>query len=82
MQKRKLRIVTKTPLPAIGVCERCNAQFKSDMLYPEAHIQEQFDAHNCKVMDSSQNALRIVREVPKTNNLLSIVAEILLRDTT
>jgi tRNA(Ile2) C34 agmatinyltransferase TiaS len=55
MQKRKLRIVKQTP-PAIGVCERCNAQFKGD------GIQAQFDAHKCKPMDSSQNALRIVRE--------------------
>jgi tRNA(Ile2) C34 agmatinyltransferase TiaS len=55
MQKRKLRIVKQTT-PAIGVCERCNAQFKGD------GIQAQFDAHKCKLMDSSQNALRIVRE--------------------
>jgi len=27
MQKRKLRIVKKAPLPAIGICECCNAQF-------------------------------------------------------
>jgi hypothetical protein len=55
MQKRKLRIVKRSP-PAIGVCERCNAQFK------DADIQAQFDAHKCTLIDSSQNALRIVRE--------------------
>ena len=55
MPKRKLRIVKQTP-PAIGVCERCNAQFK------DADIQAKFDAHKCKLVDSSQNALRIVRE--------------------
>jgi hypothetical protein len=55
MQKRKLRIVKQTPL-AIGICERCNAQFKGD------EIQAQFDTHKCKPIDSSQNALRIVRE--------------------
>jgi len=48
--------MTKRSPQAIGVCERCNAQFK------DADIQAQFDAHKCKPMDSSQNALRIVRE--------------------
>jgi hypothetical protein len=52
MPKRELRIVKQTP-PAIGVCERCNAQFKDE------GIQAQFDAHKCKPIDSSQNALRI-----------------------
>jgi hypothetical protein len=55
MQKRKLRIVKQSP-PAIGVCERCNSQFKGE------DIQAQFDAHKCKPVDSSQNSLRIVRE--------------------
>jgi hypothetical protein len=58
MHKRKLRIVKQSP-PAIGVCERGNAQFKSPSL---VDIQAQFNAHKCKLMDSSQNALRIVRE--------------------
>jgi hypothetical protein len=42
--------------PAIGICERCDAQFKG------AGIQAEFDVHKCKPVDSSQNALRIVRE--------------------
>jgi len=58
MPKRKLRIVKQT-LPAIGVCEYCNSQFKGE------DIQTQFDAHKCKPVDSSQNALRIVREATK-----------------
>ena len=64
MQKRKLRIV-KPPLPAIGVCERCNSQFKSSQTSQgdaEKEIQAAFDAHKCKPVDSSQNAIRIVRE--------------------
>ena len=64
MQKRILRIV-KPPLPAIGVCERCNSQFKSSnpsQNEAEKEIKAAFDAHKCKLMDSSQNALRIVRE--------------------
>jgi len=63
MQKRKLRIVKKSPPPVIGVCERCNAQFKSSLSFGSADdIQTQFEAHKCKPVDSSQNALRIVRE--------------------
>jgi hypothetical protein len=61
MQKRKLRIVKQGP-PAIGICERCNAQFKSSLSDMELDIAQQFDAHKCKPIDSSQNALRIVRE--------------------
>jgi hypothetical protein len=55
MPKRELRIVKQTS-PAIGVCERCNTQFK------DVEIQAQFDAHKCNPVDSSQNALRIVHE--------------------
>ncbi|MFZ0311049.1 MAG: hypothetical protein WAL89_22950 [Candidatus Sulfotelmatobacter sp.] len=62
MQKRKLRIVKKSPPPAIGVCERCNVQFKSSLPYPYADIQVQFEDHKCESIDTSQNALRIVRE--------------------
>jgi len=61
MAKRKLRIVKKSPPPAIGVCERCNAQFKGE------NIEEQFDAHKCKPIDSSQNAVRIVKEATETD---------------
>jgi len=28
----------------------------------QANLQQQFDTHKCKPIDSSQNALRIVRE--------------------
>ena len=64
MAKRKLRIVKQTP-PAIGICERCNDQFKSDKRSwreADAEIVLAFAAHKCKPTDSSQNALRIVRE--------------------
>ena len=52
----------------LAICERCNAQFKADMhiigqlAKAEASINEQFAAHTCKPIDSSQNALRIVKE--------------------
>jgi len=65
MPKRQLRIVKKSPLPAIGVCERCNAQFKSSLPDADADIQAQFGAHKCNPEDSSQNALRIVREATR-----------------
>jgi len=52
----------------LGVCECCNAQFRVavEVMINEhaglASISDQFDAHTCKPMDSSQNAVRIVRE--------------------
>jgi hypothetical protein len=58
MPKRKLRIVKKGP-PMIGVCERCSSQFKADS---ERAVKSAFDGHKCKPTDSTQNALRIVRE--------------------
>jgi hypothetical protein len=62
MQKRKLRLVKRT-IPAIGICERCNAQFKSSKPSEDAaavEIAEAFRAHKCQPMDT--NAIRIVRE--------------------
>ena len=63
MPIRKLRIVKKTPI-VLGVCERCSSEFTSCLsgLDAEAGIGAAFDAHKCKPLDSSQNALRIVRE--------------------
>jgi hypothetical protein len=55
MQSRNLRIVKK----GLGVCERCNLRFEGDT---KPEIKSQFDNHKCKPVDSSQNALRIVRE--------------------
>jgi len=48
----------------LGVCEYCNAQFSGDpdMGNAQSAIQEQFNAHKCKRLDASQNAVRIVRE--------------------
>ena len=65
MAKRNLRIVKKIRnVPVLGICERCNAQFSGDpkMGNAQSAIQEQFNAHKCEAMESSQNALRIVRE--------------------
>jgi hypothetical protein len=63
MEKRKLRIVRGHPL--LGICEYCNVQFSSGLMPIEAakdDIQELFNVHKCKLTDSSQNALRVVRE--------------------
>jgi hypothetical protein len=49
----------------IGVCETCNEQFKSHLPQEdqaEWEISTLFGRHKCKPVDSSQNALRIVRE--------------------
>jgi hypothetical protein len=56
MPKRNLRIVKQNP--KLAVCERCSSQFRGT----DAEIKAAFDAHDCKPLDSSQNALRIVRE--------------------
>jgi len=64
MPKRTLRIVKRFPNP-LAVCERCNTQFssaKEGKQSADTDIQAQFDGHKCKPLDSSQNALRIVRE--------------------
>jgi len=56
MPERKLRIVRKSPPPVIGVCERCNAEFKSTELSwddADAEIAEVFAAHKCELMDNS-----------------------------
>lgn len=65
MPKRNLRIVKRVRnVPVLGICEGCNAQFRGDpkMGNAQSAIQEQFNSHKCKLIDSSQNALRIVRE--------------------
>ncbi len=69
MSKRNLRIVKHAGrIPTLGICERCNGQFSvvagalTDADAALASISDQFDGHKCKPMDSSQNALRIVRE--------------------
>jgi len=64
MAKRQLRIVKTSP-DLLAVCERCGSQFKSALLVQaeaNAEISAAFDTHKCLPLDSSQNALRIVRE--------------------
>lgn len=54
---------------ALAICERCNSQFASekDGKLADKDIQNQFDIHICKSVDSSQNALRIVRQATDVN---------------
>jgi hypothetical protein len=64
MQNRRLRFV-KTAPDSLAVCERCHALFKSTLPIESsarAEIIIAFDAHECLSLDSSQNALRVVRE--------------------
>ena len=64
MATRRLRIV-KTAPDFLRVCERCGSQFKSSLpaqSEAENEIAIAFDAHKCLPLDSSQNALRVVRE--------------------
>jgi hypothetical protein len=49
----------------MGVCEECSSEFTSDtsdVTEERTAIRVAFDAHKCKPLDSSQNALRVVRE--------------------
>jgi hypothetical protein len=69
VEKRNLRVVKWLgTVPAIGVCTYCVREFKVpiDSLKRTSEAQEslrkQFAEHKCKRLDSSQNALRIVRE--------------------
>jgi hypothetical protein len=62
MPKRNLRIVTQD-VPRVGVCEACDTQFKSfNVDGAERVVKAQFDAHECKPLDTRQAAVRIVRE--------------------
>jgi hypothetical protein len=64
MHTRKLRLVRFT-FPLTAICEHCNQTFQShDEIaeMAERELQALFDVHKCKLVDSSQNALRIVRE--------------------
>jgi hypothetical protein len=60
---RRLRIVKKTPV-VLGVCERCGSEFGTRLSGQDAvaEILMAFNAHKCIPLDSSQNALRVVRE--------------------
>lgn len=69
MPKRNLRVVKwLSTTPAIGICEFCNRQFKVPLSAltktsdAQTNMQQQFDAHKCKRLDASQNAVRVVRE--------------------
>jgi hypothetical protein len=48
----------------LAVCEKCSAEFASVLSGQAAEweLKARFEAHKCKLMDSSQNALRVVRE--------------------
>jgi hypothetical protein len=63
MAKPSLRIVKRIP-STLGVCERCSSEFGSLVSGPAAdvEIRAAFDVHKCVPLDSSQNALRVVRE--------------------
>jgi hypothetical protein len=68
MPKRNLRIVRTAPPRVLGVCEFCNMTFhsdKPDLLEAGSEVRAQFDAHKCKQLDASQNAVRVVREATK-----------------
>ena len=69
MPKREMRIVKYIgPAPYLAVCTYCSQQFKvpTDVTLTAteaaATLQVEFSRHECKRLDESQNAARIVRE--------------------
>ena len=67
--KKKLIITCETAgLPLMGVCEACGSRFetnsenRSSLEHAKAQLRYEFDRHECKPLDASQNAVRIVRE--------------------
>ncbi len=77
MEKRTLRIFKYIgPAPYHAVCTRCNEQFRvthdKEFTTKDATrvIQEQFDAHKCKRVDSNRNALGILREADRETSRL------------
>jgi hypothetical protein len=68
MPKRALRVVKSDGLiPIMAVCTSCNRQFNvppelQNLVDAKALLEVSFTEHKCKFLDSSQNALRVVRE--------------------
>jgi hypothetical protein len=69
MERRNLRVIKWLgTTPVVAVCTHCARNFKvpTDSLKRTADAQEslrkQFAEHTCTRLDSSQNALRVVRE--------------------
>jgi hypothetical protein len=69
MEKRTMRIVQEIgQAPFLAICTHCNQQFKAPSNVMQTakaameSLEDQFAQHKCKLIDSSQNALRIVRE--------------------
>jgi hypothetical protein len=65
MLKRSLTMVKRSAREFLGVCDACNARFKSYLPEPEKaewEIRASFDEHRCKSQDPGQTAARIVKE--------------------
>jgi hypothetical protein len=78
MLEKKLRVVKQIEgVPVVGACERCNKQFAADphvigqLAMAKRGIQEQFEVHDCKPIDSIQNALWTVRRATESACLQS-----------
>jgi hypothetical protein len=57
--------IVKTAPSAVGVCEACDAIFKShwrQVAQSEWEIQVQFARHRCNPQDATRNAVRMVKE--------------------
>jgi hypothetical protein len=64
MPTRHLRIVRYT-FPLTAICECCNQTFKSRELGAKSatyQVRRLFEVHTCKLLEGSQNAVRVVPE--------------------
>ncbi len=64
MVKQSLRIIERG-LCKFAVCARCNAQFRSKLLYQseaEHEIREKYASHKCTPTFANENTARIARE--------------------
>jgi hypothetical protein len=69
VSNKQLIVTSETAgLPLLAVCSVCGTKFetrsenRSSLEHAKAQLRYEFDRHNCKPLDASQNAARIVRE--------------------
>ena len=69
MAKRNLRIIKRVRnVPVVGICELCEARFPfephphSQPSEGQAAIQQQFNAHKCKLEAATEDAETVAKE--------------------
>jgi hypothetical protein len=72
--KKRLIVTCETAgLPLMAVCGACGTKFetkpenRSSLEHAKAQLGYEFQRHDCKPLDVSQNAVRIVREATENH---------------